>query len=125
MYPLPTLSAKISRSSYRQSTESIFLCLNLLRVMNIYKLQTALFMFRSRWALLPASCYKYFDIKLAHVYGMRKSHYFKVQICRTNVRVSDISVRGPKFWNSLSVEVQQCPTVEMFKRAVKSFLLGQ
>ena len=49
----------ITRSPYLSTSNPLFIHLNLLKIYDIYRLQTATFMFKLQHCLLPASCLQY------------------------------------------------------------------
>ena len=57
-------------------------------------------------------------------YGTRSSELFYLPQCRTNIRKFSISFQGPKFFNSLSFEIQNAISTASFCCKLKAFLLS-
>ena len=51
-------------------------------------------------------------------YETRKKSYFNSESCRTGTRENSISVRGPRLWDTLPIEIQNSPTVGLLKRSL-------
>ena len=49
---------------------------------------------------------------------------FQLPLHRTNIRANSIRVSGVKFWNSISLELRQKPSVFSFKRNIKKYLIS-
>ena len=60
-----------------------------------------------------------------HSYGTRSSEFFYLPQCRTSIRKFSISFQGPKFFNSLSFEIQNATSTASFCCKLKAFLLSQ
>jgi len=68
----------VTRSSYRTSTGPLFSKLRLLKLVDIHKLQTVLFMFKFKQHLLPVSCMHYFTVNTNRSYVTRNTSYFNL-----------------------------------------------
>ena len=94
----------ITRAPFRASTDPLFLQLRILQVVDIRRLQIAIFMYKCKNLLLPQSCLHYCLLNLRNnLYNMRTSHYFITPRYRTNIREQCISCIGPKIWDTLQV----------------------
>ena len=97
----------MSRSAFDAHTDSLFKNLKILNLESIYNLQIGKFMYQCRSGLLPYSFNNMFLLtRQVHSYGTRSSEHFYLPQCRTNIRKFSISFQGPKFFNSLSFEIQ-------------------
>ena len=106
-------------SEFRASTSPLFKRLHLLKVTDINNLQTAIFMFKIKFGLLPASCMHYVIINdINNVHYTRKKSFFKLMKFRTNLRELSISIRGPKLWNMLPEVIQNACSVCVFKKTL-------
>ena len=56
-----------------------------------------------------------------HSYNTRRSGVFQLLHCRTNLRKLSICFQGPKFFNSLSVEIENATSIVSFFRKLKAF----
>lgn len=105
----------ITRSPFRATASPIYKQLNLLKLCDISKLQTVLFMYKCKHVLLPGSCINYCVINLQHPYNMRNIHYFVAQPFRTSIREHCICVQGPRVWDLLPVPLQASESTETLK----------
>jgi hypothetical protein len=114
----------ITRSPYRSSASPLFKQLRILKLMDIRKLQIALFMFKCLNALLPDSCSQYCIINLRTYYNMRNNHDFLIPNYRTYIREQCISVMGPKVWDSLPQSIRIAERVDLLKRIVINYFIS-
>ena len=56
-----------------------------------------------------------------HSYNTRHASFFWLPLCRTNIRQFSISFQGCKFFNTLSYEIKNTPTLMSFKLKLKDF----
>ena len=56
-----------------------------------------------------------------HSYNTRHASFFWLPLCRTNIRQFSISFQGRKFFNTLSYEIKNTPTLMSFKLKLKDF----
>ena len=61
-----------------------------------------------------------------HSHYTRNCNLHYIPPCRTNVRNFSIAIRfqGPKFFNSLSPEIQSSESIRLFGKRLKKFLLS-
>ena len=140
-FPFPTFTAKkylysrdtskkrviriMSRSAFDAHTDPLFKNLKILNLESIYKLQIGKFMYQCRSGLLPYSVNNMFSVThQVHFYGTRRSEFFHLPYCRTNIRKFSISFQGPKFFNSLSSEIRNATSTASFCCKLKAFLLS-
>ena len=60
-----------------------------------------------------------------HNYPTRHSGEFHLPRLRTLSALNTFFYEGPKFWNSLKVEIKESPSLNSFKNKLKLFLLQQ
>ena len=60
-----------------------------------------------------------------HGYSTRNLMAFRVPLCRTNIRQFSIRFQGPKFFNSLPLEMTNLVSVNIFKKTLKAVLCIQ
>ena len=60
-----------------------------------------------------------------HSYNTRNSSLFYIPHCLTNFRKFSIRFQGPKFFISLSREIQNSESISLFGKRLKKFLLSQ
>ena len=81
-------------------------------------------MFQFKCRMLP----RYFDTLFAlnsevHNYNTRSSKLFHIPNCRTNIRKFALRYQGPKFYNSLSTDIQSAMNLSTFTGKLKAYLL--
>ena len=82
-------------------------------------------MYQYKSGLLPYSFNNMFLVtRQVHSYGTRSLELFYLPQCRTNIRKFSISFQGPKFFNSLSFEIQNAISTASFCCKLKAFLLS-
>ena len=50
-------------------------------------------------------------------------HFFYIPLCRTNIKQSALCFQGPKFFNSLNIEIQNVGTLSLSKSELRILLL--
>lgn len=122
--PLLLLQKKAVRicagASYLAHSGHLFKSLNILKIADINRVQILLFMFKYKYNMLPKCCNHYVVVNNnnTRVHQTRCCHYFKEVGCRTNIRSYCISVQGPKFFNSLPINLQTLTSIAIFKRSI-------
>ena len=112
----------MSRSAFDDHTDLLFRNLKILNLENIYKLQIGKFMYRYGSGLLPYSFNSMFLVtQQVHSYGTRRSEFFHLSQCRTNIRKFSISFQAPI---SLSFEIRNATSSVSFCCKLKAFLLS-
>ena len=92
---------------------------------NIYLAQIGKIMFQYKAGLLPTCFENIFLLRSQiHVHNTRYANYFSLPKCKTNIRLFSFQYQGPKFFNSLSHEIQNSPNIASFKHKLKRFLLS-
>jgi hypothetical protein len=115
----------MSNSYYRAHSNILFVKFGLLKFEDIHILQSAQFLFKFKYKVLPVSCMSYISIASAErAHYTRKTSYFKPVFCHTKIRQNSISVRGPKLWDSLSPDIQNACNIGVFKRLLSAYLLS-
>ena len=114
----------ITSSPYLSESSPLFRRLHLLKLTDICKLQTALFMYKVKCELLPVSCMQYCKINHQSMYSTRQRNYFDVDVFKINIRERSIAVSGPRLWNSLTQEAQSCTSLSIFKRLIVNSILN-
>ena len=59
-----------------------------------------------------------------HKYDTRQSKLFYVKKANTTHRLLSITVRGIHVWNGLESNIRQLPSLQQFKKSLKSTLLS-
>ena len=81
-------------------------------------------MYNARHKLLPVQFTKMFILNTdVHKYGTRYSEHIHRSHYRTNVCKYTARFLGPSLWNTLSDELKNLPTYNLFKQKMSEFLL--
>lgn len=107
------------------NTTNLFNKFNILKIKNIHKLQSAVFIFKYRHNLLPPLFYlnKFFEILTTKSnLNLRNKENIYIQYASTNTRIFTIKFAGPRFWNSLPHEIKNSNHITSFKKEVKNYL---
>jgi exonuclease III len=116
----------ISAASYRAHTSELFRKHKQLKVFDLNKMQTAIFMFKYRNNLLSQRFSDYFKTNAeVHHYATRSKSLFHVIRHNSKTRSFCIKIQGPLLWNSLEEALHQCRTIFSFKRQYKAHLLSK
>ena len=115
----------ITNSPYLAHTGAIFRELQLLKVHDIHKLQTAVFMFKIYHNLLPPHITSYFHrSRDSHSYPTRNSQdNFLICPRHTELRSKTIRFSGPKGWNVLTEETKKVHSLSRFKHIIITQIL--
>jgi hypothetical protein len=115
----------LARSAPYSHTHHLFLQLRLLNIFQITDYQIAEFMYRYTFNMLPIAFSKYFKrISDVHSYHTRyKSGRYRVDYSRTNIRKFSIVLMGPRCWNDLPQDLRLTPSLGVFKRLLRAYLL--
>ena len=117
----------IDFACYTAHSEPIFKRYNILNLGNLYKLETAKFMFQINQENHSTFLQNEF-IKTSklHHYNTRQSSNlgFSLPPASTNYKKNFLTFDGVKFWNSLPVEPKRTRNKNPFKKMMKKYLLG-
>ena len=115
----------VSRSSCDAHTDPIFKELKFLKTNSIELLQLGQFMYSFNTGSFPPKFDSFFSVNNSiHSYNTRHASFFRLPLCKTNIRQSFISFQGPKFFNTLSSQTKHTPTLMSFKHKLKDFLIN-
>jgi len=119
----------INHSQYRESTKQIFKSLNILKLVNLHRLQVLLFIFRSKNNLLPLACSHH--VKIADLpnieinYNLRHRNEFQELSFRTIARENYIAISGTKMWSRLPENLKTIKSICQFKRELCNYIIDQ
>ena len=107
----------ITWSKWNSHSSPIFKQLIIFHLFDINLVQVTCFVCRSLNGQLPPMFEDYF-VQNCTVHNHITRHCLNLQLTlhRTNIRANSIRVSGVKFWNSISLELKQKPSVFSFKR---------
>jgi hypothetical protein len=125
--PIITLQKKALRiitfSDYRAASKPLFNRLDIVRFEGVVKSQTLLFMYQMKNNLLPIPCSKYFIRNDNTVYCTRNAPTYKLLPYCNNIRKNAIAIMGPRIWNELPREIQSIPSISLFKKQLKCWIV--
>ena len=105
-----------------------YLKFKILKLPDMFKFEFAVFTFKFNKQLLPSPFSHYFSKsntkhhQLAR--GAKSDNYF-LPFYLTNKLQNSIKYHGPKFWNSLHIELKLCKSSKSFQRKLKQFFLNK
>ena len=115
----------ISKVSFDSHTDVLFKEHGILKFFDIYFYQIGKFMYLFKKGLLPNYFRNMFTLaSQLHSHYTRNCNLYYIPPCRTNIRNFSIRFQGPKFFNSLSPEIQNSESIRLFGNRLKQFLLS-
>ena len=114
----------IHNAGYTEHTNALFLKSKTLKFTDLVQFQTGQVMYKAINNLLPGNIQKLFFNREGD-YNLRGVNNLKQLTVRTTLRTFSITICGVKLWNSLGVELKQCPSVTQFKKRYKRMVLTQ
>ena len=115
----------ICNAEYNAHTQPLFARLNLLTINDVFLLQTAMFMGKVKFKMLPLKCLNYFIISNAICYGRRAVSYFKIPTAHSLFKSRCISVRGPTLWDALPPLIVNSSSLFELKHAIFNYAIMQ
>ena len=123
LLPLFLLQKKIIRivtnSGYFDHTQPLFKSMNILKLFDINKLQTAVYMHKLVSTTNPL------HLLPQHNYPTRTCEHLRVPQHNLTVFQHSLAYSGPKLWNVIPDSIKTLPTLPSFKRQYKKHLLSQ
>ena len=104
----------IADAGFNAHTSPIFFNLKLLKFVDIYKYFVSIFMY--------ANLSKF---SIQHSLNTRQHNLASSIFCRLTKTQQSIMFRGPQIWNELPLEIRDSPTLPVFKRVLKNYLISQ
>ena len=75
--------------------------------------------------MLPVNLMSYFYTNdTVHNYQTRNSNNFHLPHMRLSVSQKSIFFQGPKLWNDLPLDIKTSPSINVFKRRFKKYLIS-
>ena len=114
----------ITWSKWNSHSSPIFKPLNILNLSDINLVPVTCFVHRSlNGQLSPMFKHNFVQNCTVHNHITRHCLNLQLPLHRTIIRANSIGVSGLKFWNSISLELRQKPSVFSFKRNIKMYLI--
>ena len=115
----------ITNSKPRVHTGPLFRKLKLLKLYDLYVVQTARFMYLFKNEKLPSLFDSYFvQNKNIVIYSTRQSEDFRVPNYKYELSRSTIKYSGPITWNNLPKSQTQCSSLSIFTRQLKANIIN-
>ena len=115
---------QIGKASYRAHTPPLFYCNNVLTLHDLYNYQLGIFIYNYLNSQLPPDFDSFFDLnRQFHTYSTRGSHDLAQPYTRTTFAHSQVRSTGVIFWNSLNISIRNSPSIMIFKKKLKRYLL--
>ena len=118
----------IGSAKWNERASPNHLKFKILRLPDMFKFESAVFTFKFNKQLLPSPFSHYFsksNTKYHQLTRVAKSDNYFSPFYRTNKLQNSIKYHGPKFWNSLPIELKLCKPLKSFKIKLKHFFLNK
>src|SRR6218665_3751176 len=114
----------VAGASYNAHTKQIFKDFSILQIHQINEMQRCEFMFRFENNLLQVAFRDFFTTASdIHMHNTRTKDHYRTDFVRTNSRLFSIKCSGPIAWNNLPSDIRRLPTLYLFKKSVRTFLM--
>ena len=116
----------IFKTDFREHTGPLFANLKLLKFTDLYYLNLGLFMYKYMNRVLPACFNSFFTLTSnVHSYNTRSTarKNLYVNYTRTTLSKSGVVQRGTRYWNSLDDSLKSSPSISMFAKKLKTYLI--
>jgi len=119
----------ITKSEYNSHSDPLFQKLKILKVFDIYKLQTLQIVFKSIHSLFPVNTshfltqLKFHTVLKVHNTRSTSSNLSRIT-ARTNIRNSTLPFTGPRLWNSLDDNFKSLPSISNFRTMILNWMIS-
>ena len=114
----------IYNSAICSHTDPLFVDSRVLKIGDLHKFNLGQFMYNYDKETLPHVFDAMFPKnQYIHSYPTRRSNEFHLPLCRTVLAQNTFIYNGPKLWNSLTDDIKESPSLNSFKKKLKSHLL--
>ena len=114
----------ITFSKSRAHSLELFQRLNILNVYKLHKYQLLCYMYKLMNNKLP-NAFNFLRNSDVHSHDTRLKNNLRTEFRRTGNRGNTTRFRGPAVWNSMANEVQNAPSLMVFKRRIKYLLIHE
>ena len=115
----------IYSQDYHGHTSVFFHCSRILKLQDLITHRTMVMLYKANNLCLEGRVQAFFEPTAAvHKYDTRQSKLFYVKKANTTHRLLSITVRGIHVWNGLESNIKQLPSIQQFKKSLKSTLLS-
>ena len=105
----------ISDAEFREHTDPLFKCLNILKIEDIYKLNLLLYVHKSR---------SQGNFQRSHNINTRSSNFATPMFHRLGQTQRAVSYAGPNAWNDIPHNLQEIEKLSKFKSEIKKLFVG-
>ena len=99
--------------------------INLLKITDIGRIQTLIFMYKYHHGVLPTAFVNYYcKVADVHSYLTRQSTSLHISYARTNQRKNTIKITGPKLWNKQSLFIRDSPSLKIFESRIQTEIVN-
>ena len=113
----------VNNVGFQEHTNSLFLLLNTLKLIDMVNFKTAQIIFKARNNLLPGNIQNMF-FEREGGYNLRGEHKLKQLLIKTTRRSQCIAICGVKLWNGLDREIQESNNIFKFKKMYKNQIIN-
>ena len=114
----------ITLSMPRDHTSNLFKTLNLLKLHDIIKVNTATFVYKLTQNLLPSLFSNFYTYNyLVHDYRTRQSHHLHIPTSSSSNKNS-FRYRAVRLWNTIPGSLKSKPSLLSFRRNLSSHLIN-
>ena len=115
----------IHNKKWNEHTPPLLKLSSLLNVIDQNKLQTACFVYRALYRLLPEQFQNYFTFNYSvHDHYTKRAADIHIDQTHTKIRQCSIKYHGAILWNSLPVELKDTKNIFLFKKRYKLLLFS-
>jgi len=116
-------------SKYRAHAEPLFTRLNVLKLFDIYKLQSVLFVYKSLHQIYLSDSVEFYSrFKFHQIAVTYNTRSLSDNLCkcsaRTQLRHTSLMMAGPRLWNSLNDSIKSLSSISTFKKEVKKYYIS-
>ena len=116
----------VNHKHFLAHTNMLFFTNNVLKITDLFLYNVGIFMYKLSTKDLPDVFLPMFRRNNEiHTYPTRQRQSFHLPRTRTVFAQKTITYNGPRFWNDLPNELIVSPSFRIFKRKLKTFLLGR
>ncbi len=120
------LIRSMSKADYLAHTHELFVQLGILKLEDIYYMETAKFMYKYVCMDLPVSLSNIFqNTCMVHSHATRQASHIRGYHPRTNLSSKSVLCQGPAIWNALHVDIQNKSSLRSFSYHLRQNILGR
>ena len=115
----------VGNLNYREHTGPVFKKHGILKLKDLIKFKTGIFMYNTHRRKVPGNILDNFALNSdIHTYDTRHKYDFHVPSVSKQIKFISTNNKGIRYWNELPLDIKECASVELFKRKLKKKLLS-